>query len=212
MKQNSVTVLEENEKLYEELKAVLLKLDAANVMDQATVTLSEVTTMYETLKSVVKKILASKKDHILISKSGNMSEEQLKEIQETFQHFDKDGDGELNQKEFNGCCQSLGQFTDDALDEAFAAACCNNSGDHSDKVTFDAYLEYMSKYLKVGGSYENVLEAFEELCDGSSDLITEDRLRSAIGPEEVEYLTKRMPKNEKGFDYGTYLRDIYGCE
>jgi len=100
LKSKGDVALEKNEEFYQNLKNLIDQLEAADVVEQTTVTLSEITSMYENLKTVVDKRAQDLENQILVSKSGNITEEQLKEFQEAFRHFDKDRDGKINKKDF----------------------------------------------------------------------------------------------------------------
>merc|ERR1712232_1242251 len=95
--------LQQNEDHYSGLKTLIEQLEAADVVEQTTVTLSEITTMYENLKTIVERRASSLEQQIIVSKTGNISEEQLKEFESTFKYFDKDKDNKLNKRDFKAC-------------------------------------------------------------------------------------------------------------
>jgi len=206
LKQKGTEALQQNETSYAELTDLIDQLEAADVVEQTTITLSEITTMYESLKTVVDKLTSAMENQILVNKSGNITEEQLKEFQEAFRHFDKDRDGNIDKKDFKACCQSLGEdIPDNILDKTFAEYDGNKDG----LISFDEFVDYMSKNLRVGGSYEDVIDAFSQLT-GGADFITEQQLRSVMDKQEADFLLSRMPQTENGYDYKAYLNETFG--
>lgn len=205
LKEKGAAALEQNETQYAQLTDLIDQLEAADVVEQTTVTLSEITTMYESLKTVVDKLTSAMENQILVNKAGNITEEQLKEFQEAFRHFDKDRDGNIDKKDFKACCQSLGEdIPDNMLDKTFAECDGNSDG----LINFDEFVDYMSKNLRVGGSYEDVIDAFSQLT-GGADFITEQQLRSVMDKEEADFLLSRMPQTEQGYDYKAYLNETF---
>jgi actinin alpha len=200
--------LEENETHYGGLTQLLEQLEAADVVEQTTVTLSEITTMYENLKTVVEKRATSLEQQILVSKTGNITEEQLKEFKDTFKYFDKDKDNMLNKRDFKACCQSLGEdIPDSQLDNIFKQYDVNKD----ELIEFEEFVDYMSKNLKIGSSYEDVIDAFSQLAAGK-DFITEAQLRAVMDKGEADFLLSKMPQTDNGYDYKAYLNSTFARE
>lgn len=208
LKQKGEVALEQNEQHYTDLTQLLEQLEAADVVEQTTITLSEITTMYENLKNVVEKRSTSLEQQILVSKTGNISEEQLKDLKDTFKYFDKDKDNKLNKRDFKACCQSLGEdIPDSQLDSVFK----QYDVDKDELIEFEEFVDYMSKNLKIGSSYEDVIDAFSQLAAGK-DFITESQLRSVMDKEEADFLLSKMPQTENGYDYKAYLNNTFARE
>jgi Ca2+-binding EF-hand superfamily protein len=205
LKVKGEAALVKNDEFYQSLRNAIEQLEVADVIEQTTVTQSEITTMYENLKTVVDKRTQDLENQILISKDQNITEEQLKEFQEAFRHFDKDRDGRINKLDFKSCCQSLGEdIPDNQLDKIFAEYDTDGDG----HITFDELVNYMSKNLRVGSSYEDVIDAFSQLA-GGKDYITEAQLRSVMDKSEADYLLSKMPKTDEGYDYKAYLNETF---
>lgn len=196
----------ESEQKFAEILKVHQELDELNISERAEITVQVVTQTSEQFKNLLKKRLEVVEQAILAKKASNLTPEQLKEIREVYNHFDKDRDGSLNKLEFKGVCASLGEdVPDNELDKTFAKYDIDKDG----KITFDEFCDFFSKLVKESTGYDDVLNSFQQLAEGK-DVITEGQMRSCMDKAEVDYLLTKMPQKDGGYDYKAYVDATYG--
>jgi len=180
-------------------------LEQAEVLEQSDVTQQEIGLLHDNLARTISKNIENLEQAILAQKSSNLSAEQIKDFQETFKYFDKDKDGKLGKLDFKSTCNALGEdIPEQELDRVFS----NYDQDRDGLISFEEFLDCMSKFAKEGSGYEDVLEAFQQIANGNP-IITEQELRSTVEKQEAEYLLTKMPKVDNGYDYVAYLKGVY---
>lgn len=89
--------------------------------------------------------------------SDSLSEEQLAELREAFQLFDRDGDGKINVKEFAIVMRALGQTPTEEDIKEYARSIVEQDG----TVSLDKFIITMAKQLvKHKSTKEELYEAF----------------------------------------------------
>jgi hypothetical protein len=125
-------------------------------------TINSVLARYEALNDFVQKAISEIEEQILAAQSQGLTAEQVKEIKEVFDHFDKDGTGQLDAKEFHLCVNGIGLMLSEqeALDYIKEL---DVSGDGL--IDFSEFSLFMVQQLSAGGnSKADVIGAFEGLC------------------------------------------------
>lgn len=56
---------------------------------------------------------------------------------------------------------------------------------------------------------ENINLAFETLAGDKQFVKEEDLYRGGLSAQLVEYLKAQLPKNEEGYDYKSFVSDIF---
>jgi actinin alpha len=206
IRSQSSEILRESNQTVESLKELISQLDASHVLERSEVTLQDLSISHDNLEKTITKISDRLEQEILEQKGENISADQLKEFKDTFVHFDKDNNHLLNKLEFKAATASLGEDMDDSeINRVFD----EQDADKDNQLTFDEYIDFISKRKKEGGGYDAILASFKSIA-GDKNYVTEIELRSAMEKEEAEYLIGRMAKTEEGFDYESYLRQAYG--
>jgi Ca2+-binding EF-hand superfamily protein len=204
-KEASSSVVVDNDNKYGELTSAIKGLEEAEVVEQSDVTQQELGLLHDNLQRTISKNIENLEQAILAQKSSNLTAEQIKDFQETFKYFDKDKDGKLNKLDFKATCNALGEdVPEQELDRVFTTYDKDKDG----SITFEEFLDYMSKIAKEGGGYEDVLEAFKQIANGNQ-YISEAGLRSTVDKQEVDYLLTKMPKVGDAYDYEAYLKSVY---
>lgn len=156
-------------------------------------------------------------NQILTRDSKGISGEQMDEFRKSFLHFDKSRNNRLEPKEFKACLISLGyNIRDDKQGEAdfqriMAVVDANNQG----FVTFDAFLDFMTRESTDTDTAEQVMQSFRILA-GDKPYITADILRHELPPDQAEYCIERMvpyrgPDAPPGaLDYSSFSTALYG--
>jgi len=204
-RQASESVVADNDSKVGVLNNAISGLESAEVLEQSDVTQQELGLMHDNLQRTITKNIENLEQAILAQKSSNLSAEQIKDFQETFKYFDKDKDGKLNKLDFKATCNSLGEdIPEQELDRVFSTYDTDKDG----SITFEEFLDYMSKIAKEGGGYDDVFEAFKQIANGNQ-YISEAQLRSTVEKQEVDYLLTKMPKVGDEYDYEAYLKSVY---
>ena len=189
------TVSELNEP-YEELEKYDLQLDAEQTPDS-------VKSMFVTVANHVATILASVDSAIAAAKGLEISEEQLAEFRETFKTFDKDNSNTLQYYELGACLTALGETaTDDECKELIQKYA---GGENLD---FDNYVKLMLDRFSKAETKETTEEAFRAIAQ-NNPIVTEAQLQRFFSPEEVEFLKSELQEVDGGYDFATWVQNIY---
>jgi spectrin alpha len=125
-----------------------------------------------------------------------VTEEQLKDYNETFRYFDKDRSGRLDYQELKSCLRSLGYSlavveegqTDPEFDRIVRQLDPNGEG----LVSMPDFMAFMiSRETTKVESSSDVVQAFKAAA-GQKPYITADELRKALAPDQAEYCINRM--------------------
>jgi hypothetical protein len=131
-----------------------------------------------------------------------ISEEQMKEIEASFAHFDKDGSGFLDRDEFKAALSAL---SIPCKDENAFNALFNQVSEGNTKISKEQFMNYLIGIYEDKDSAEQIKASFRLLADQSND-VTPVQLRvHPLVTDDIEYLSGRMPAvNEGRYDYSTY--------
>uniref|UniRef100_A0A9J8BJX5 Actinin, alpha 4 n=2 Tax=Cyprinus carpio TaxID=7962 RepID=A0A9J8BJX5_CYPCA len=138
-------------------------------------------------------------------------QEQLHEYRTSFNHFDKDHSGVLQAEEFKACLISLGYDGDAEFARIMGIVDPNNSG----AVTFQAFIDFMSRETTDTDTADQVIASFKILA-GDKNYITAEELRRELPPDQAEYCIARMapytgPDAVPGaLDYMSFSTALYG--
>jgi len=142
-----------------------------------------------------------------------LAEEDRSEIEEVFNHFDKDKDGKLSFYDFHGVMSfSEGkEWNEDKSKLLFEQLDTNKSG----TIDFNEYYVYASSKRADQDNVGTYLESFNTLA-GNKEFITDDDLRRVLPPEQVSYIAGNLPKYTApngevlGYDYKAWLKATHG--
>jgi len=170
---------------------------------------------YEALASLYKHLdgIALQKIKTIQSTTGTqraeVTDEQVNEFKEMFEHFDKDKSGALQNYEFASCLSALGHnVSGHELDAVIKK--WDTTGDG--KITFDEFVAFMIDQVQDVDSADQILQSFSVLA-GGKDYVTEADLRSGkLSDEEISYCVANMPlyNGEEGcFDFKAFSQSVY---
>lgn len=109
--------------------------------------------------------------------SEQLTEEQITEIRDTFNLFDKDKDGAISIKEMAMIMKSLGQNpTEMELQEIISDMDTNGNG----VLEFEEFSRLMSKKVKESSSEEELSEAFKVFDKDGNGYISASELKSVM--------------------------------
>eukprot|EP00761_Pharyngomonas_kirbyi_P011626 gb/GECH01011652.1/.p1 GENE.gb/GECH01011652.1/~~gb/GECH01011652.1/.p1 ORF type:complete len:868 (+),score=306.88 gb/GECH01011652.1/:1-2604(+) len=207
-KEMSANVLEEAENKFEAIREKHSSIEEAQIAERLQVPFQNVRVQKDSLSSLTQRKQAALERLIEAKKSAAVTPEQLEEIKNTFTHFDKDSNKELNRSEFKACLASMGE---DVSEEAVTEILASLGLGEDDTLNFDTFVAFMSNRMKKGDSKEDILDAFKVIA-GDKDFVTEADMRRVMDDEQVSYLTSVMPKSEydeQGYDFNAYADTIY---
>jgi len=172
---------------------------------------------WEQLLTSVARNINEVENQILTRDSKGITNEQMEEFRKSFFHFDKGRSRRLEPKEFKACLISLGyNIRDDRQGEAdFQRIMSIVDPNHMGHVTFDAFLDFMTRESTDNDTAEQVMQSFRILA-GDKPYITADVLRRELPPDQAEYCIARMaPYSGLGaipgaLDYTSFSTALYG--
>jgi len=172
---------------------------------------------FEQLLTGIQRNINEVENQILMRDSIGISEEQMKDLRASFNHFDKNHNNQLDHKEFKQCLVSLGQSIDveDKSEAEIKRIMTMVDPNETGYVTFQAFLDYMTREMADTDTAEQVMESFRILA-GDKAYITADELRRELPPEQAEYCIARMaaysePDGVPGaLDYRSFSTALYG--
>jgi len=172
---------------------------------------------WEQLLTAIARNINEVENQMLTRDSKGLTEEQLNEYRASFNHFDKSHRRSLDAKEFRNCLISIGYNIQDTTqgDADFQRILSIVDPNNTGRVTFDAFLDFMTRETQDNDTAEQVLQSFRILA-GEKPYITADILRRELPPDQSEYCISRMlpyagPDAVPGaLDYMTFATSLYG--
>jgi len=172
---------------------------------------------WEQLLTSVARNVNEVENQILTRDSKGISNDQMEEFRKSFTHFDKSRNRQLDPKEFKACLVSLGyNIRGDKQGEAdFQRIMAIVDPNRTNKVTFDAFLDFMTRETADTDTAEQVMQSFRILA-GDKPFITADILRRELPPDQAEYCIHRMaPYTGRdaapgSLDYTSFSTALYG--
>jgi len=191
---------------------------------------------WEQLLTAIARNINEVENQMLTRDSKGLTEEQLNEYRASFNHFDKSHRRSLDAKEFRNCLISIGYNIQDTSQsgalsmEGLVQTFCTDQGmgdadfqrilsivdpNNTGRVTFDAFLDFMTRETQDNDTAEQVLQSFRILA-GEKPFITADILRRELPPDQSEYCISRMLPYQGAdgvpgaLDYMTFATSLYG--
>ncbi|XP_069116434.1 alpha-actinin, sarcomeric-like isoform X1 [Argopecten irradians] len=172
---------------------------------------------WEQLLTAIARNINEVENQILTRDSKGISEEQMNEFRMSFNHFDKDRSRRLSPKEFKACLVSLGyNIREDKQGETdFNRIMSIVDPNHCQYITFDAFLDFMTRETADTDTAEQVMKSFKILA-ADKPYITAQILRQELPPDQAEYCIQRMaPYTGRdgipgALDYMSFSTALYG--
>ncbi|XP_032238380.2 alpha-actinin-1 [Nematostella vectensis] len=172
---------------------------------------------WEQLLTAIARNINEVENQILTRDSKGITEEQMKEFRASFNFFDKDQTGKLEPNEFKQCLVSLGYNIKegDKGDREFERLLGIVDPNGTGKVTFQAFVDFMTRETADSDTAEQVMESFRILA-GDKPFITAEELRRELPPDQAEYCIARMAPYEGkdavpgALDYMSFSTALYG--
>lgn len=173
---------------------------------------------YQTLSAKLTRQINELGNQILSRDSSNITDEQLKEYEDSFNHFDKDRSGFLDKVEFRACLLSLGfdmpqTLTEGQADPEFDRVMSFVDPNKDGRVSFDEFKAFMAQENADADNSEDLLAAFKVLA-GDKEYVLASELQRDLGPELYEYCVANMTPYEGGpegaLDFASFAGALYG--
>nr|AJG04859.1 alpha actinin [Lumbricus terrestris] len=204
---------------FDELETIHHKILEAMIFDtcHTPYTMETLRVGWEQLVTSSYRSINETENQILTRDSKGITNQQLEEFRRSFLHFDKSRTRRLEPKDFKSCLISLGyNIKDDRQGEAdfqriMSVVDPNNFG----FVTFEAFLDFMTREATDNDTAEQVMQSFRVLA-GDQNYITADILRRELPPDQAEYCIRRMAPYvgrdsvPGALDYRSFSAALYG--
>jgi len=205
----------------EDVNSLKPQLDSVNVIDRelqeamiyenkhASHSMPELNVAYEQLRALVTRNINTLENQIMMRDESGITEDQMKELRDSFKHFDKNNDQLLDRNEFRSCLLSSGYDVPESgeqFDIIMAQVDPTGAG-----VSFEAFVNFMSKDKVDTNSSEQFKESFRMLA-GGKDFITADEIRRELSPQTAEYVLSKIqpyPDVDGGLDYQGLAADLF---
>jgi len=142
-----------------------------------------------------------------ISKSKSaISEEQLKEFEASFVHFDKDNSGLLDRIEFKAAlsAQSIPFKDGNAFNAVFDKVAQGNS-----KISKTQFVDYMIEIHEDKDHPEQIKSSFSMLAEQNNKIMGQQLRVPPLVESEIEYLKQKMPPSGELLDYVAYTDSVF---
>ncbi|XP_067307416.1 alpha-actinin-4 isoform X3 [Pseudorasbora parva] len=167
---------------------------------------------WEQLLTTIARTINEIENQILTRDAKGISQEQLHEYRTSFNHFDKKRTGIMDSDDFRALLISTGNSLGEAeFARIMGIVDPNNSG----AVTFQAFIDFMSRETTDTDTADQVIASFKILA-GDKNYITAEELRRELPPDQAEYCIARMapyagPDAVPGaLDYMSFSTALYG--
>uniref|UniRef100_A0A8B9EFA4 Actinin alpha 4 n=1 Tax=Anser cygnoides TaxID=8845 RepID=A0A8B9EFA4_ANSCY len=175
-------------------------------------TMEHIRVGWEQLLTTIARTINEVENQILTRDAKGISQEQMQEFRASFNHFDKKRTGSMDTDDFRALLSSTGCSLGDAeFNRIMSLVDPNGSG----IVTFQAFIDFMSRETTDTDTADQVIASFKVLA-GDKNYITAEELRRELPPEQAEYCIARMapyrgPDAAPGaLDYKSFSTALYG--
>jgi len=160
-------------------------------------------------------LFLNKKKDLLVteienSKRAGLSEEQIREVNDNFDYFDKDKSEKLEIRELRSCLQSLGEDSTPAGTKAILAL---YDKDKDSTISKKEFVDFMWKKLMDTNTKEEILEGFK-LISLERETVAGDYLSAIVNhltfkEHHVTYLKAEMKHTDDEYDYNTWTTEVF---
>jgi len=139
--------------------------------------------------------------------TSTISEDQLREFEASFAHFDKDGSGMLDKLEFKAALSAL---SIGFKDEAAFNALFNKVAEGNSKISRAQFVNYLVELYEDKDTPDQIKEAFAMLSNQSNTINSTQLRVPPLVDSEIAYLTDRMPAASTGnYNYVQYINQSF---
>ncbi|XP_068779861.1 alpha-actinin-3 isoform X1 [Struthio camelus] len=175
-------------------------------------TMEHIRVGWEQLLTTVARTINEVENQILTRDAKGISQEQMNEFRASFNHFDRKRNGMMDPDDFRACLISMGY---DLGEVEFARIMMLVDPNNAGVVTFQAFIDFMTRETAETDTAEQVMASFKILA-GDKNYITVEELRRELPAEQAEYCVSRMAKYTGAdavpgaLDYVSFSNALYG--
>lgn len=169
---------------------------------------------WEQLLTSIHRNVNEVENQILTRDSKGITQDQLNDFRASFNHFDKQRAGRITPEEFRSCLVSLGyNIRNDRQGDSDFRRIMNLVDPNGTKyVTFDSFLDFMTRESTDRDTAEQILDSFRILAS-DRPFITVEELKQELPKEQAEYCINRMKPFASGIegalDYHSFTTSLY---
>ncbi|XP_029467092.1 alpha-actinin-3 [Rhinatrema bivittatum] len=167
---------------------------------------------WEQLLTTIARTINEVENQILTRDAKGISQEQMNEFRASFNHFDRKRNGMMDPDDFRACLISMGY---DLGEVEFARIMTLVDPNNTGVVTFQAFIDFMTRETAETDTAEQVMASFKILAS-DKNYITSEELRRELPPDQAEYCITRMMKYvgadgvPGALDYVSFSSALYG--
>ncbi|XP_078391773.1 alpha-actinin-3-like, partial [Cetorhinus maximus] len=175
-------------------------------------TMEHIRVGWEQLLTTIARTINEVENQILTRDAKGISQEQLNEFRASFNHFDRKRNGKMEPDDFRACLISMGY---DLGEVEFARIMTLVDANNTGVVTFQAFIDFMTRETAETDTAEQVMASFKILAS-DKNYITVEELRRELPPEQAEYCITRMTTYTGAdgapgaLDYISFSSALYG--
>ncbi|XP_067100287.1 alpha-actinin-2-like [Osmerus mordax] len=175
-------------------------------------TMEHIRVGWELLLTTIARTINEIETQILTRDAKGISQQQMNEFRSSFTHFDRKKKGGMETDDFRACLISMGY---DVAEAEFARVMNLVDPNGSGKVTFQAFVDFMTRETSDSDTSEQVVASFRILATDKPYILLEE-LRRELPPEQAEYCISRMPiytgpdAVPGALDYTAFSTALYG--
>uniref|UniRef100_A0A672GVJ2 Actinin alpha 3b n=1 Tax=Salarias fasciatus TaxID=181472 RepID=A0A672GVJ2_SALFA len=185
-------------------------------------TMEHIRVGWEQLLTTIARTINEVENQILTRDAKGISQEQLNEFRASFNHFDRvrhggipllqKRNGMMDPDDFRACLISMGY---DLGEVEFARIMTLVDPNNTGVVTFQAFIDFMTRETAETDTAEQVMASFKILAS-DKNYITVEELRRELPPEQAEYCITRMTRYigadgpPGALDYISFSSALYG--
>uniref|UniRef100_A0A3P8YH39 Actinin, alpha 2b n=1 Tax=Esox lucius TaxID=8010 RepID=A0A3P8YH39_ESOLU len=175
-------------------------------------TMEHIRVGWEMILTTIARTMNEIETQILTRDAKGISQQQMNEFRQSFTHFDRKKKGGMETDDFRACLISMGY---DLGESEFARIMTLVDPNGSNKVTFQSFVDFMTRETGDSDTSEQVLASFKILASDKPFIMPEE-LRRELPPEQAEYCISKMPlyKGPDGvpgsLDYSAFSTALYG--
>lgn len=169
---------------------------------------------WEQLLTSIHRNVNEVENQILTRDSKGITQDQLNDFRASFNHFDKQRVGRIAPEEFRSCLVSLGYSirNDRQGDSDFRRIMSLVDPNNTKYVTFDSFLDFMTRESTDRDTAEQILDSFRILAS-DRPFITVEELRQELPKDQAEYCINKMKPFASGIegalDYQSFTSSLY---
>ncbi|KAM3859654.1 alpha-actinin-2 [Diretmus argenteus] len=175
-------------------------------------TMEHIRVGWELLLTTLTRTMNEIEAQILIRNAKGISQQQINELRSSFTHFNRKKKGGMETDDFRACLISMGYDVGEAEFARIMSLVDQNS---TGKVTFQAFVDFMTRETAESDTAEHVVASFRILAADKPYILLEE-LRRELPPDQADYCISRMPLYSGpdgilgALDYTSFSTTLYG--